>query len=495
MNISNVFCRNKEILEKVTELDPLHNLKYQKCDEITLGRMFADTFQNVMKYNVTAKAWYVYDGIVWREDTGSVLVGKLAETFTRALQIHLSSAVSSNATQFENEYQKFALRLGDRNKRLKMIEDSKNHTHVQTQDFDKDKNLLNVKNGVLDLRTFELSEHRSEDLLTKVCNCEYHPDADPAEWAKFIREIFEDDTEKISYVQMLFGYALTADTSREDCYLFYGKSTRNGKSTMLRTMETMLGSYSMSINPESLTQRKLDGRQASGDLARLNGCRFLHCSEPQKGMVLDVAMLKKMTGRDVMTVRNLYEREFQYVPEFKLFFNSNVLPTVHDMTLFSSGRIKVIECNRHFSPEEQDVHLKEKLESEYNLSALLNWCIEGLKLFQTDPMFVPTCVTKDTESYRQESDKIQNFIDECIKSTGQDFNLPLKRTYDAYRGWCSANGYRTEGKRTFKGMLSAKITVSPNGKVNGQTLHNVLLCHTLTQDGVDYASKFERNYD
>ena len=359
MNLSSVFCQNGEILDVITALDPLHSVEYQTQDEITFGRLFADTYKSVLKYNVTTKAWFIYDGVIWREDTGSVITGKLAELFQRLLKIYLADAVSANETQFESQYQKYVLRLGDRNKRLKMIEDAKHHTHIRMEDFDKDQDLLNLRNGVLNLKTFELLPHDPELLLSKVCNVEYNAEKVPAMWKLFLYEVFEGDEEKINYLQRLFGYALTGSNAHEECYLLYGKTTRNGKSTMLRVIETMMGSYAMSIRPESLAQRKNDGRQASGDIARLKDCRFLHCSEPQKGMVLDVALLKSLTGRDVITARHLYEREFQFVPVFKLFINSNVLPAVTDMTLFTSGRLKVISFNRHFADEDRDVNLKD----------------------------------------------------------------------------------------------------------------------------------------
>ncbi len=487
LKLSCAFCPNGEILEKLKELDPLHNPLYQIQDEITFGRLFGDTFRSVLKFNVTAKAWYAYDGIKWTEDTGSVIVGRLAETFARMLKVYLAETVQGDETQFESAYQKFALRLGDRNKRLKMIEDSKNHTNVKMEDFDRDGYLLNLQNGVLNLNTFEFLEHDSEMLLSKVCSCSFKPEADSGEWETFISQVLENDQEKIAYIQRLFGYALTADNSREECYLFYGSTTRNGKSTTLRVMETMLGSYAMSIKPESLTQRKTDGRTASGDIARLKGCRFLHCSEPQKGMVLDVAMLKNLTGRDIITARNLYEREFEFMPVFKLFFNSNCRPLVNDMTLFSSGRIKVIEFNRHFSEQEQDTHLKERLESQENLSALLNWCLTGLREFRSHETAVPQSVKQATEVYKRESDKVQNFIDECICVSAVSTNLPVKVCYEAFRKWCASNGYKAEGKKNFKEVLSGKIPISETGTVNGVTVHNVLTGYTLTEDGKEFA--------
>lgn len=487
--LSCVFCPNGEILEVLNELNPLKNILYEIRDEITFGRLFSDTFKSVLRFNVTAKQWYFYDGAVWKEDTGGVITGGCAEKFARILKVYLAENVSSQETQFETEYQKFALRLGDRNKRMKMIEDSKNHSHVRTEDFDRNKYLLNLRNGVIDLRTFNVLEHDSDMLLSKVCNVEYIPDAKSDLWETFLNEILENDQEKKEYLQRLFGYALTGDNVREECYLLYGKTTRNGKSTLLRVIETMMGTYAMSIKPESLAQRKTDGRTASGDIARLKGCRFLHCSEPQKGMILDVALLKALTGRDIITARNLYERDFEFIPVFKLFFNSNVRPQVNDMTLFNSGRIKVIEFNKHFSDEEQDVFLKDKLETPENMSAILNWCLEGLKRYYETGTKPPECVRLATEEYKKDSDKIQNFINDCLSQSAVT-NLTVREVYDIYRRWCSSNGYRTEGKKSFKEILSGKVTVANIGTVRGSTAHNVVMGYTYSQEGEELRSNY-----
>lgn len=482
--LQTVYCKNGDILEVMRSLSPLTNKLYETRDQITFGRLFADTFKSVLKYNVTSKQWYIYDGIVWKEDTGGVITGRLAETFQRVLKIYLAESVSGNETQFETDYQKFALRLGDRQKRLCMIEDAKHHTNVKMEDFDRDKNLLNVQNGVINLKTFELLEHDPDMLLSKVCNVSYNPEASSLMWEKFLNDVFEGDQQKIEYLQRLFGYALTGDSQYEECYLLYGKTTRNGKSTLLRTFETMMGSYGLSIKPESLAQRKTDGRTANGDIARLKGCRFLHCSEPQKGMILDVSLLKTLTGRDIITARNLYEREFQFTPVFKLFFNSNYLPTVTDMTLFGSNRIKVIEFNRHFTEQERDVHLKDKLESPENQSAILNWSLEGLKRFYELGTVPPESVRHSTEEYKKQSDKIQNFITDCLCES-PTANLSLSDLYLTYTKWCSANGFRAEGKKNFREVFTAKLPLAESGTVMGKTVRNVLLNHTLSEEGMD----------
>lgn len=47
-----------------------------------------------------------------------------------------------------------------------------------------------------------------------------------------------------------------------------------------------------------------------------------------------------------ITARRLYqsefEFEFEFIPHFKLFINTNYLPQIQDETLFTSGRIVVV---------------------------------------------------------------------------------------------------------------------------------------------------------
>ncbi|MGI6585068.1 MAG: hypothetical protein ACOX3L_03835 [Lutisporaceae bacterium] len=49
---------------------------------------------------------------------------------------------------------------------------------------------------------------------------------------------------------------------------------------------------------------------------------------------------------------------FDFSPKFKLYINTNYLPVITDMTLFSSGRVVIIPFERHFDESEQDKNLK-----------------------------------------------------------------------------------------------------------------------------------------
>ena len=181
--------------------------------------------------------------------------------------------------------------------------------------------------------------------------------------------------------------------------------------------------------------------------------RSFAVSFPHKKLTLSAALVKSLTGNDTITARYLHENSFEYRPQFKMFINTNYLPQITDLTLFSSGRIKTIPFERHFEEWEQDRKLKEMFARPENLSGILNWCIEGLRLLEAEGFKEPQAVRAATAEYEHESDKIALFMEECL----QEEKGALCRTsavYEAYTCWCEGNGFYAENMRNFRSMLA-----------------------------------------
>jgi putative DNA primase/helicase len=298
-------------------------------------------------------------------------------------------------------------------------------------------------------------------------------------------EIMQEKAEKIDYLQRAFGYGLTADTHYETCFILYGATKRNGKSTLMSTIMHILGDYALDMKPETIAVKKIhDSRQASGDIARLDGCRFLNVSEPQKRMLLDVTLLKQMTGRDPITARHLHEREFTFYPKFKLFMNTNHLPLVTDDDLFASDRVNVITFDRHFTAKEQDKTLKDTLITPENTSGIFNWCVEGLKKFIDKGLEPPEPIKEATEDYKNDSDKVGKFISDCLErsETNPRKNCKAGDVYFRYQGWCETNGYGCENKANFFAELKYKKIFAESGYVDGEQYKNIVRGYTIKEN-------------
>lgn len=464
----------KKTLEST--LKEIHAENYETSDKGN-ARLFADIFKDKHRYCSTRKDFMLFDGKRWIDDLEGLSARKSAKELSDAL---IRYAVTVDT---DGKYLKAVTPLCNLRNRNNMLQDSRDLSYFTNEQLDVNDYILNVQNGTLDLSGDKpiFMEHSPDMLLSKICNVNYEPSAKCEVWEKFINEIMQNDKSKIEYLQKIAGLSLTGNTSDETAFILYGSTTRNGKSTFCETLIYLLGDYALTMRPETLaTKQNTDSRQANGDVARLCGCRFVNASEPPKRMLFDTALLKSLLGRDSITARFLHQREFEFIPKFKLVINTNYLPVITDDTIFSSGRLNVVSFDRHFEPHEQDKHLKDKLRRKEELSGILNWCLEGLRLYRKDGLKAPEAVQKATNAYRADSDKIGNFINECLKKT--DTNSKAKEIYDCYVKWCSDNGYGIENKGNFFAEMKNKGLFATSGTVTGKTVKNVIKGYVIDTD-------------
>ena len=459
-------------LTKITvtleEMAPHTNARYGR-NEIGMGNMFADYFKQIARYNSERKGWYVYDGSVWRPDKGNLKVSELAKLLADKLYVFALTITEEDARKrFIDRVRKLQLRKN----RETMLKDAMSVYPISMQAFDRNKYFFNCKNGTLDMRTLEFREHRPEDYLTMESGITYDPDADCPRWHSFIKEVMCGDADLADFLQRSLGYALTGDTSQECMFILYGATSRNGKGTAMETFLKIMGDYGKTSNPDMLAAKFRGGNTGgpSEEVARLVGSRFVNISEPEKKITFNAALVKRMTGNDTINARFLNENSFDFVPVFKIFINTNYLPNVNDMTLFQSGRLKIIPFNRHFEEGEQDQGLKGQFAKPENLSGIFNWCLEGYKKYCKQGLEVPDAVKRATEDYKDDSDRIGQFIEAWIEKD-ETSELRTSAAYQLYAKWCEENGYSSENQKNFKNAIGVhfKITRKRPKDGGGQT--------------------------
>lgn len=234
------------------------------------------------------------------------------------------------------------------------------------------------------------------------------------------------------------------------------------KSTACETISHLLGDYATHSQPKTLAKNKRDGSSATPDIARLKGSRFVAMAELEKGLEIDVSLIKQLTGGDKYTGRFLNENPIEFFPEFKIYINTNHLPRVSDDTIFSSDRVKILPFERRFTLEEQDSNLKNKLKTEEMLSGILNWLIVGYSLLKSEGLETPTSVELATLEYREESDIIGTFLTETIY-VSEGRRIPTSTLYQLYKDWCTLNGYHALNNKNFVGEIKKRHEVKRNG--------------------------------
>lgn len=447
---------------KLADLHPEKNDRYG-WNDIGNGNLFADWYKDMARYVPERKKWFVYSGKVWEPDPGSLHVMELCKRLADALVLY---ALGLPDGALRDDYREFVERWQKRYNRETVLKDAASVYPVRLEQFDRDPMLFNCRNGTLNLRTREFRPHSPADMLTLISKVSYDPAARSPLWEKTIADAMCGDMEKIAYLQKALGYGLTGDTSEECFFMLYGPTTRNGKGTIMETYMTLQGGYGKAARPETITQKdKANSGAPTEDIARLAGARVVNISEPGKQMILSASLVKTLTGRDTINARFLNENSFEFIPQFKLFINTNHRPKVTDPTIFDSGRVKVIPFERHFTEAEQDKGLKKKLRKAANLSGLLNWCLEGLWMLQETGLEPPPAVQAATADYQRDSDKIARFVSEMMEPDLMG-EIRTEEAYQAYQNWCVRNGQHFEAMPAWKQRMEAHTIIKrkrPNG--------------------------------
>ena len=310
--------------------------------------------------------------------------------------------------------------------------------------------------------------------ITKVSPINYDADAICPRWNRFIDEIMQGNTAVSRYLQKAIGYTMTGDTSLECLFVMYGPTTRNGKTTTIETILRVMGEYGCSAKPDLLAAnfRGPSSGGPSEDVARLAGARFVGISEMEQKLTINASLTKQLTGNSSITARFLNQNSFDFRMQAKIFIDTNHLPNVNDQTLFESGRIKIIPFNRHFEDHEQDKTLKFTLADPDNLSGILNWCIEGYRMFKEEGLDEPEDVKNATAQYRQDSDRISQFMAQCLKAE-KGSELKACAIYNRYKEWCSENGYKYEGAQNFYKRLCLVYVITKRRPWKQETTGNM----------------------
>ena len=460
---------------QLQSFDLLNNPRY-RFDDIGFGRLFADVYKDICRFVPERKKWYVFSGKRWQADVGSLKAMELCKSLADDL---LQYALTINEEHLRTNFLKECGKWQQRRFRETYLKEAQSIYPLPFNTFDQDRYLLNCQNGTLDLRTMQFHEHKASDFLSKIAGASYLPEVRSERFEQYIDEIMSGDLDKAKFLQKSLGYAVTGDTRHECLFFLYGETSRNGKGTLMESVLKVLGDYGRAVRPETIAQKRFTNSQApSEDIARLVGIRLANISEPGRGLLLNAAQVKTMSGNDTLNARFLHENSFDFEPQFKLYINTNYLPVVNDMTLFSSGRVIIIPFNRHFDETEQDRSLKERFAKPDVQSAILNWLIRGYQLLCEEGLKPPKAVQESTAEYARESNKVIQFIEESlIEDSASEIKTSL--VYEAYRTWCVKNGHFPENNRNFNHELRKVADVARKRPKTGGNPTTLLLGYRL----------------
>ncbi len=347
---------------------------------------------------------------------------------------------------------------------------------VAVTDFDKDLMAINCLNGTLrilrankkrppadiaagksawhNVWSVKLAPHDRADLITKITQVEYRPKAKSPVYDGFM-EVVQPDPAMRRFIKQWGGLSMTGNIGEQKLAFFYGQG-RNGKGTWVEAVAWVAGDYAGSLPIESLLDNgKRRGDQATPDIARLPGVRFLRVSEPSKGAVLNEGLVKMVTGGDPVDARHLNKGLFTFLPEFKMTISGNNKPTIKDTSDGIWRRMQLVPWAVQIPHDKVDRKLGEKLQAE--AAGIFARLIEGLLDWAENGLIEPEAVRMATSEYRDDSDDLGRFLRQmCVLGEdmpGRMFRVQKRELLEVYEAWaCQTGGFMMTGRQLTKAM-------------------------------------------
>lgn len=439
--------------------------------------------------------WLAYNGKRWDREAGEQLAHRAAHEVAagvraeaEALDAYAQGELAAHKIRddhaiFEriDKLYGWATQSGNAGRTAAMLVQAQAYLTISADALDPDPLALCVDNGVVRIRRLpgdvvdvRLGGHDPRDLMTRIAAAGHDADARAPEWEAHLARVLPDPGVR-QYFQAWMGYAITAGNSEQRILLLQGKG-RDGKSTSMNVIRRVLGGYAVSCDVKTfLDLGQRSGADASPDMARLAGdVRLVSTSEPPPNGRLNEGLIKAITGGAPVLARFLNRNPFEYVPAFKLVVECNTKPRIGGADDGIWRRVDLIEFRVQIPESEVDRGLEERI-VESEAAGVLNWLIEGCRLWLTEGLVPPIPVREAVAEYRRASNPFVEWLADRVEFVDGEV-VKGSALYSDYQDWCKFNESEAKSQRAFGLMLSDRqINQGPKDRAGNKTRRGVRL--------------------
>jgi putative DNA primase/helicase len=294
--------------------------------------------------------------------------------------------------------------------------------------------LINVKNGIYDVKNDILVDHDPSILSTIQINANYCETAECPRFLSWLFEAMNGDEGQVLLMQEVIGYCLTSNTDAQKSFIFRGEAAA-GKSLFLNVLQdVLLGSQNASNIPWHKLKERFTVAEMQGKLINV----FADLPDER---ITDTGMFKALVGQDYVIGEKKHKDPFQFKSTAKMLFSCNQMPQNDGDNSDGFYRRLLIIPFLHSVPEEQrNPNLIHEFREEAD--GIFMFALEGLKrLISQNFKFSETDVNRqELERYRYEGNPVFAFLHaSCEVAT--DGYIATQDLYEEFKSFCGQNGF------------------------------------------------------
>lgn len=348
---------------------------------------------------------------------------------------------------------------------------------VESMDFEElhgDENIINVKNGLLDINTMELKPHNKDYISSNQLKCNY--DNNPhnqGKWDNYINDLTEGNEEAILFLQEVAGIMLSnvKGYRLKSIVGLQGKGD-SGKTQFFNVLGNILG----------------DNLVGTASLQKLSNAQFIASSIYGKRIVFDgdlpseplsnVDIVKKLSGGDTLPI------EFKGVNSFNYRFNGIIVFACNDMPYLGNdkgehfyNRFHILECNNVIPKEKQNPFIADEIFNKEK-GYVFKWALEGLRrVIKNGYKFTETKIISNVrENVKNEQDSVRAFIvNNYIVTNNHEDKISLSDLFRKYELFCDVEGYNPCKRMWFTKKVVEFYKLKITNPQNIKTIHGVKL--------------------
>lgn len=447
------------------------------------------------KFVYSGKTWYCINKYnIWteleEEDMMTSKISKLVAPIVTNIKDELDNEKTSKQIYkyYDNLVKKF-LNHTNLTKILKMCKDLFYDKEFSNKANNVNPNLFAFTNGCYDLKNMEFRLPNPNEFITINCGYEYIPYISSPqnvniekvseetkketckgvklsyekilEESKKIRECkkhiykivksMHDNQTSTDYLLLTISQCLSGLSLNEKLYSWNGNG-RNGKGVLLYFMKYTFGEYFHTFPIEYFTKESFNNSKGADEvMAGARYARIALTTEPEAGIELKTARLKKISGSDPESCRKLFKGQFEFIPKFKLFIQSNQDLHISGTEKAITDRLQVLDFP--FSFVEKPINSKQKLIDKTIKNKILDNKYYRIAFFHilSDYYFkyqyiydfnikIPKTVEKSTEIAFCSIDNFSYFFSKQITVTENKIDkVAAQVLYNTYVSFCKKN--------------------------------------------------------